>query len=98
MNTKQLKSEIRRLKKVKKDLRKTSDEHADVKKRIKMLKSQLIDTSVVTVNKQKLMDAIEKLTPSYLKGAVDLKIYTETQLDIHLKNLRNKNENSVYSR
>lgn len=90
MNTKQIKQELRRLKRVKKDLRKTSDEHADVKKRIKDLKLKLVDITTVTPTKQKLIDEINKLTPKYLVGMTDLKIYSESQLEIHLKNLRSK--------
>lgn len=95
MNQKQIKQEIRRLKKVKKDLRKSSEEYIDVKKRIKSLKLQLNEVEKPSKEKEKIIVDINKLTPNYLIGMVNLRLYTLEQLQKHLLYLQRKKDEII---
>jgi hypothetical protein len=87
---KETKRQIRFLRKLKKDMHKGTQDRRDINKKIRDLKKQLIPiTEPQTETKQKLIDSIIALKPYYI-GTIDLRQYTEAQLQKHLDNIRRK--------
>lgn len=91
LNIKDVKSQIRMLRKIKKDTHKGSEERHDLCRRIRELRKQLIPyTKEISPAKQKLIDEILKKRPEYNILGMNLTLYTEEQLIKHLEYIQNK--------
>jgi uncharacterized coiled-coil DUF342 family protein len=90
MTIKEIKAEIRRLRKVKKDLRPGSAERLDLGHKIKALKKQLADMSISEPGKEKLIQEIYRIDPLTEKMEMDLTIYTEAELQKHIDRIKAK--------
>jgi hypothetical protein len=90
MTIKEIKAEIRRLRKVKKDLRPGSAERLDLGHKIKALKKQLADMSISEPGKEKLIQEIYRIDPLIKKMEMDLTRYTEAELQKHIDRIKAK--------
>ena len=90
MNTNEIKSELRRFKKVKKHLRRGEEKYKEVKNKIKELNDKLEKTNQSNPEKDKLIIEIENLTESFFRGIIDYKQYTIKQLEFHLNKLKER--------
>lgn len=87
----QIKQELRRLNKVKKDLRKGTDQYKEVKNKIKELQSKLEQKEEPIIEERiKLIAEIENLTESFFKGIITYKQFSIEQLKFHLNKLKEK--------
>lgn len=98
---KEIKQEIRRLKKSKRDFKTNSNERKEIKKKILELKRKLVEKQVVNSEKDPMILEIlkaekeQKITPTFETLGIDLHKYTLEQLKIHLKNLTDKKINAI---
>lgn len=90
MNKKFIKSELRKIKKIKKNLRKGTDEYKEMKSKMKDLKHQLEEITENNPEKEKLIEEINKHKKEYMVGVIDLRKFTVEELDQHLKRLKRK--------
>lgn len=96
MTDREIKQEIRRLKKVKLSCRAGSKERIDLHRQIKELKNKLIEINIVEPKKEKLIDNIlkieteQKIYPKCEDIGINLNKYTIEQLELHLKKLKIK--------
>lgn len=94
----QIKQELRRLNKIKKDLRKGTDQYKEVKNKIKEIKVKLEEKNKpLTEIKKKLITEIISLTEPFFTLIMDYSKFTEEQLKHHLTKLKTKegkNENT----
>ena len=87
----EIKREIRLLRKIKKNTHKKSPERRDLNKRIRELKKKLLPIYVeVSKEKEELIQAILQIRPEYKGLHIDLRKYTEKQLEKHLENIKKK--------
>jgi hypothetical protein len=85
----ELKREIRKYKKAKKDLRVGSFERKEINKKLKILKKQYVECAVPDEGKQKLIDELIVLYSRYRKPIlVDFRNFTTEQLAVHLAKLK----------
>ena len=88
-NLKDIKKEIRRLKKIKLQCRAGTKERITLHRQIQELKSQLAERKVGNDGKEAIIKEIKSLEPSYLKSVeIDLYKFTVEQLQFHLKKLK----------
>lgn len=91
---KEIKAEIRRLRKLKKDLRPGSKERIEIFRQIKDLKKQKVIINTPEPGKEKLIAEILKIEeeqrtiPRFINLGIDLHIYTIEQLEIHLRKIK----------
>ena len=88
MTAKEIKSEIRRLRRFKLKCRSGSPERLDLCHKIKELQEQLRDITVVDKDKQPLIDELNRLDPLFKRLEIDLNKFTVEQLKKHLKKLQ----------
>ena len=89
MNEKEIKQEIRRLKKLKKGCRAGTTERLDLHRKITELKRQIDTLSIIEPAKEDIINEIIKLEP-HIEDFVDLKKHNIEALKIHLKKLKEK--------
>lgn len=100
MTTQEIKSEIRRLKKFKKDLRAGTNERLTIGRQIKDLKDKLIENNKLDPDKDLIIKEIlefekkYKLIPTFETLGIDLRKHTLKNLTIHLTKLKEK-ENKI---
>jgi hypothetical protein len=89
-NKKEIRKQLRLLRKLKKDTPLRSQARRDINKSIRALKESIIPICIeVTQQKQKLINTILQYQPE-LNKRIDLTVYTEEQLQKHIDNLRRK--------
>ena len=85
---KEIRKQLRLLRKLKKDTPLRSQARRDINKTIRELKEKIIPICIeVTEQKQKLIDTILQYQPE-LDKRIDLGTFTEEQLQLHIENLR----------
>jgi len=87
-NTKEIKAEIRRLRKLKLKCRPGTTERLDLEHQIKALKKQKIQINEVEPGKEKLIAEIKKLDPLFEVLEINLNKFTIEQLEYHLNKKR----------
>ena len=90
MNEKDIKQEIRALKKLKLQCKSGTKERIALYREIKELQAKISDLSVVDIDKQKLIDTICKQDNSFNVLGIDLRKFTIEQLQFHLKKISQK--------
>jgi len=90
MNILDIKLSIKRLKKLKKDLRPNSKERIEIFRQIKALKKQLANITIPDPAKEKLIAEILRLEPNFPKDLVNLAKFTLEQLRLHIDRVKNK--------
>jgi len=96
MTEKEIKQEVRKLKKLKLACRAGTPERIDLGRKIKALKKQLPDISIPEPEKEKLISEIlriekeRNIKPTFEVLGINLSIYTIEQLKKHLQNLNTK--------
>ena len=91
MNIKDIKKEIKILKKLKKQLQPGSKERIEIFRKIKELKGQVnpIDM-VVDEDKQALIAELQGADPLFERLGIDLRKFTVKELSKHLENLKRR--------
>lgn len=86
MDTKEIKRQIRALRKCRKDTRKYTEERRDINERIRDLKAQLTPViKEVDDTKEKLIAIIRQKQPSYLKAVImDYSKFSVEELQKHI--------------
>lgn len=88
-----LKKQYRELRDLKRQYPKGNEKRIELNKQMKELKKKIEGQNInnIEVSKEKdiLMRKIKLLTPDYLQGLIDLRQYTEAQLQLHYNNLLN---------
>jgi predicted transcriptional regulator len=87
---KEIKQEIRKLKKLKLQCRPGSKERIDLHRQIKDLKNKLIGINILEPGKEKLIAEILILEPNFPKDLVNLNKYTIEQLKIHIDKVKSR--------
>jgi hypothetical protein len=94
MDNTEIRKEIKRLKRLKKDLRPGSKERIEIFRKIKDLKKQRAEITAVEPGKEELITEIlsiydkQNIKPRFEDIGIDLHIYTIKQLELHLKKIR----------
>jgi hypothetical protein len=95
MNSKEIKQEIRKLRKIKKQLRPGSKERIEIHHKIKSLLQELTAINTPNIVKDAIINEIlkhDKLSQTLVNAEPDfLNKYTIEQLKINLKNILNRN-------
>jgi hypothetical protein len=95
-NFKDIKKEIRQLRKLKLQCRPGSEERIDLEHKIKALKKQLEGISISEPGKDKIIteilkiEAEQKITPRFADLFIDLHKFTEAELQKHLDIIKKK--------
>jgi len=87
----EIKREIRRLRKLKKDCRAGTEERLSLHRKITELKRQIDTLYVIEPAKEKVINEIIKLEPN-ITDFVDLNKHSIETLNIHLRKLKEKND------
>lgn len=91
MNEKEIKRQIRKLRKLKKDTPKKTDERRQINKQIRDLTKQLVLTipTVISSSPERttLIKEIHVLNPLLERIGINLNKYTDEQLKLHLKRI-----------
>jgi hypothetical protein len=91
LDIREVKRQIRMLRKIKKDTHKGSEERHDLCRKIRELRSQLLPIySEVSKTKSELIEKIMNKRPEYKILNIDLRKYTEEQLQKHFLNIEHK--------
>ena len=90
MNPKEIKAEIRQLRKLKLQCRPGTAERLDLEHKIKDLKRQLTDATAVLPGKEKLIAEIMVLEPGFPKNLVNLNKFSEVELQKHIDIVKRK--------
>ena len=90
MGERDIKKEIRKLKKLKLQLHAGTLERLDLEHKIKGLKRQLKELNTPEPEKEKLIVEILKLEPNFPKDLVDLNKFTPEQLQKHIDIVKRK--------
>lgn len=91
-NTKEIKKEIRALRKLKLQCRAGTSERLELEHKIKALKKQKVDLSTPEPEKDNLIAEIKKLDPLFETLEIDLKKFTIKELEYHLNKITKKSE------
>jgi hypothetical protein len=87
---KEIKAEIRRLRKLKLQCRPGTAERLDLGRKIKDLKKQLTEITAVEPGKEKLIADILVLEPGFPQDLVNLNKFTEKELQKHIECVKRK--------
>ena len=87
---KEIKAEIRRLRKLKLQCRPGTTERLDLEHKIKDLKKQLSEITAVEPGKEKLIAEILVLEPGFPQDLVNLNKFTEKELQKHIECIKRK--------
>jgi len=91
-NEKEIKKEIRRLKKVKLQCRAGSKERIELHRQIKKLKDDLREIKAVDKDKDPIIKEIQKIDKTFEIVGIDLKKFTVKELEKHLDKIKEKKE------
>jgi len=89
MTEKEIKQEIRRLRKCKKDCRAGTEERLSLHRKITELKRQIDTLYVIEPEKEKIINEILKLEPN-IEDFIDIRKHSVEALNIHLNRLKEK--------
>jgi len=89
-NKKEIKKEIRKLHKLKLKCRAGTPERIKLHRQIKDLKGKLTETNIISPEKEKLIQEIKELEPDFLTELVNLRQYTNEQLQKHIDTVKRK--------
>lgn len=89
-NEKEIKKEIRRLKKVKLQCRAGSKERIILHRRIQELKGQLTERKVGNEGKEAIIKEILQYDKSFEVLGIDLRKFTVKELEYHLQKIKNE--------
>lgn len=89
---KEIKQEIKRLKKVKLQCRPGSKERISLHRQIKDLKNKLVGINTPEPGKEKLITEILILEPNFPKDLINLNKYTIEQLKIHIDRVKSNKQ------
>lgn len=92
MDIKEIKTEIRRLKKLKLQCRPGTVERLDLEHKIKDLKKQKAEITTIEPGKEKLIAEILVLEPDFPKDLVNLNKFSEVELQKHIDIIKRKRE------
>jgi hypothetical protein len=87
---KEIKAEIRRLRKVKLQCKAGTKERLELGRKIKDLKKQLTEITAVEPGKEKLITEILVLEPGFPQDLVNLNKFTEKELQKHIECIKRK--------
>jgi len=87
MTTKELKIEIRKLKKLKLACKAGSVERIDLHRQIKELRAKLNQTQEISKEKEQLIFDIQKADPIFERMGIDLNKFSKDELTFHLKKI-----------
>lgn len=87
---KEIKKEIRQLKKLKLACQPGSKERIDLHRKIKDLKRQLVEINTFEPGKDILIKKILELEPNFPKDLVNLNKFTEAELQKHIECVKRK--------
>lgn len=87
-----LKKQIRELKKLKLSMRAGTQERIETHRKIKELKSKLLEPDIIDPDKEPIIAEILKLRPEYIKENFNLNKFSISELTIHLNKLKSKKE------
>ena len=91
VDVREIKKQIRMLRKIKKDTHKKTDERRELNEKIRTLKAKLIPVQVeVTPEKSDLIAKILKRRPEYVILGIVLESYTIEQLNFHYEKILHK--------
>jgi len=91
LDIKEIRRQLRVLRKIKKDTHKGSEDRHDLCRKIRELRKQLKPIlQEISPSKQKLIDEILLKRPEYERIGLDLYKYTEEQLIKHFNNIQGK--------
>jgi predicted transcriptional regulator len=90
LEPKEIKAEIRRLRKIKLQCKAGSVERLDLGRKIKDLKKQLAEITAIEPGKEKLIAEILTLEPSFPQDLVNLNKFTEQELQKHIECIKRK--------
>lgn len=91
IDNREIKRQIRLLRKLKKDMHKGTQDRRDINKKIRELKTKMEATHTkTTAEKQSLIDQVLVIRPEYKELGIDLYKYTEEQLLKHIVNIKIK--------
>ena len=93
MDKKEIKAEIRRLKKIKLSCRPGTTERLDLEHKIKELKGQIAKAEVVEPGKVELIAEITRLDDWITKLSIDLNKFSIADLEKHLLKLKGRGKN-----
>jgi hypothetical protein len=98
MENKEIQKDIKKLKKLKKQLRVGTKERLKINQEIRNLKIKLVDYTILEPLKEPIIadilriEAERKTTPTFEQLGINLQGYTLEQLKTHLKKLTQKRE------
>jgi seryl-tRNA synthetase len=95
MNIKLLKQRLFKLNKIKRKLRKGSDERSEILKEIREIKKQISEFELESNKLQPLIDEIVKLEPG-ADLVINYKNYTKEELLHHIEYLKQAKKNGTY--
>jgi hypothetical protein len=87
MTKKELKKEIKRLRRFKLKCRSGSPERISLHRKIKELQEKLGDITIIDKDKEPLIQEVYRLDPLIKELGMDLTHYTIKQLEFHIKKL-----------
>lgn len=87
---KEIKREIRKLRKLKRQCRPQTKERIDLHRQIKELKIKLTSLSIVDKDKEPIIKEILKVRPEYIELGMNLNKFSLEQLQYHLEKIRRK--------
>ncbi len=90
MGEKEIKYKIKRLKKIKKDMRVGTPARREMNRKIRALKTELEFIYQSNPEKQKLIEEIYKLEPHFLKIKLDLRKHSIENLQKHIDIVKTK--------
>lgn len=94
-NEKDIKKEIRSLKKLKLQCRAGSEERITLHRKIKELKDKLVEKKVGDIEKEPLIKEILELDKSFEVLGIDLNKFSVQELTSHLKKMKGDKENET---
>ncbi len=92
METKEIKQQIRKLKKPKLKCRAGTAERISLHRQIKELSNKLAEQQKIYPEKEKLITEILKYEPD-ISDFIDLRKFETSQLELHLKKLKERKNN-----
>ena len=89
-NNKELKKQIRQLRKLKNEMQPRSKERIELHRKIKIMQKELEQSKIIDQDKQPIIEEIKKLDPLVERLNQDLNQFSKEQLEFHLKKLKEK--------
>jgi uncharacterized coiled-coil DUF342 family protein len=92
MNEKDIKQDIRKLRKLKKDLKSGSVERLTLHRQIKALQTKLDEIKGFDADKESLVKEIQKLDNDFETLGINLYKFTKEELEKHIQKLKEKKQ------